>query len=84
MPVYVYRCPEGHVHEELKPIAKRAKDKCPECGRMADQFITPVHLDWNSGLDPDFPTFADKWAKIQTKKNLGKMRDHNNDRYGTD
>lgn len=32
MPIYVYRCPEGHTTELLQPVSAEAPDSCPECG----------------------------------------------------
>ena len=82
MPLYVYKCPNAHFHDELKPIALRATDPCPECGELAEQVLTPVRLDWTVGVDSDFPTFAAKWEKIQRNKGSGKTKDSNNERYG--
>lgn len=82
MPTYVYKCSNDHVTEDLRPISEHEKTVCPVCGEIAYQQITPVHLDWNAGVDPDFPTFAAKWEKLQRNKASGKQWDSNNERYG--
>ncbi len=32
MPIYEYRCDEGHEVEVIQSITEEALDKCPECG----------------------------------------------------
>jgi putative FmdB family regulatory protein len=84
MPVYMYTCPKGHVHDELKSLKDRATDPCPECGKTAKLTIVPVHLDYiNCGVDLGLPTAAAKWSKMQWRKNTGKQWDSNNRRYGS-
>lgn len=83
MPIYNYRCACGAVHEELKSVADRQEDECPECGATAKLEIAPVHLDFlKCGWDYGFPTAAAKWTKMQNAKGSGKMWDSNNLRYG--
>lgn len=83
MPIYNYLCPEGHSHDELKAIAKRATNKCPDCGKTAKLVIVPVHLDYvNCGWDLSLPTAAAKWTKMQWRKNTGKQFDSSNLAYG--
>ena len=82
MPIYTYECEEGHRYEELKKVEDRHSDECPKCGKAATLVITPVHFDWNIGVDKDFPTMAAKWERIQRGKAKGKIWDSNNNRYG--
>jgi len=83
MPIYSYKCPSGHEHEDLKKVGERATNECPTCGVTAELVITPVHLDYlNCGWDMGLPTAAAKWTKMQWKKNTGKQWDSNNRRYG--
>ncbi len=83
MPVYTYRCENGHVHEDLKSVSERHENACPECGVTAKLEITPVHLDYlHAGVDTGFPTLAAKWDKLQRNKGKGKTWDSNNTRYG--
>lgn len=58
----------GHIREELVDPECRGIN-CTECdGAMARQ-ISNVRLDWRRmGVDPDFATCADKWAKMQERK----------------
>jgi putative FmdB family regulatory protein len=32
MPIYEYRCDEGHEVEVIQPITEEPLEKCPECG----------------------------------------------------
>lgn len=65
MPLYEYRCIAcGSVHEEFRPIKDREYPApCLECDGSSRYIIsTPrISLDGTSG---DFPTAADKWAKM--------------------
>lgn len=36
---------------------------CPECGQDARRLISTPRFDPKMGLDPDFATLSDKWAK---------------------
>lgn len=65
--LFDFECPQGHVFEELVPSEDH---HCPcNCGQMAVRMISGTRLDWrNMGVDPDFSTCADKWAKMQEQK----------------
>ena len=43
MPVYEYKCPDGHHHEENRPIDKpQIQDNCPVCAKELKRvFSTP-------------------------------------------
>lgn len=41
---------------------------CPECGGDSKRLISTPHFDPKMGLDPDFGTFGDKWAKKNKQK----------------
>jgi putative FmdB family regulatory protein len=86
MPIYSYECPNGHESEDLRRVANREDPhSCPQCGEPAKAVITAVAFDnLGMGCDSGFPTFYDKWAKLQTSKNSGKSWDSNNRRYGGD
>lgn len=48
-PLYEYRCPTGHVSEELAPMNKRPKaTRCHECGKKAD-LVMAKHVPEPSG-----------------------------------
>ena len=32
MPLYDYCCPQGHLFEQMAPIAERERQNCPACG----------------------------------------------------
>jgi putative FmdB family regulatory protein len=57
----------GVVFEDLIPSDEHT---CPcKCGAVAQRMISGTRLDWrNMGVDPDFATCADKWAKMQEQK----------------
>ena len=41
MPTYEFKCPNGHVFEKVFPsISNTRRLKCPDCGKMADRFIS--------------------------------------------
>jgi putative FmdB family regulatory protein len=33
VPIYEYKCPEGHVFEQFHGISEPAPEACPECGK---------------------------------------------------
>ena len=68
MPLYKYSCECGEQFEELHSVADRHTSICPKCGASAKQEITAVHFDGRMGLDPDFTTFADKWARKRVQR----------------
>ncbi len=35
MPLYDYRCPQGHFFEQLVPVAAREQQDCPVCGQAS-------------------------------------------------
>lgn len=41
MPLFAFRCPEGHTSEALRRIEDREKpQECPECGRSCVPILT--------------------------------------------
>ena len=45
MPMYVYECGKGHVHEEVRKIEDRDKPLfCHECKRPLMRVYTPFNL----------------------------------------
>ncbi|HEY3279418.1 MAG TPA: zinc ribbon domain-containing protein [Gemmatimonadales bacterium] len=41
MPTYEFKCPKGHVFEKAFPsISNTRRLRCPECGKMAERFIS--------------------------------------------
>ena len=51
---------EELIHNDIKKI------DCPECGAVAKRQLAAPRLDWKKmGLDPDFTSAQDKWAKAK-------------------
>jgi putative FmdB family regulatory protein len=44
MPLYDYRCPQGHFFEQLATIAARAQQDCPACGQSSQKVPSRVSL----------------------------------------
>lgn len=86
MPIYDYECKNGHVVEELRSVNARHDDLvCPQCEEAMTLVVGAPHFGVLAmGCDSGFPTFYDKWAKLQRAKNTGKQWDSNNNRYGGD
>ena len=43
MPVYEYKCQEGHRFEKIEKYADKT-DKCPQCGSQCERMISPVNF----------------------------------------
>ena len=37
MPLYCYRCPQGHEEERLEPMTAPESHPCPECGATQER-----------------------------------------------
>jgi putative FmdB family regulatory protein len=44
MPLYDYHCPQGHIFEQLVPIAAREQQDCPVCGQLSPKIPSRVTL----------------------------------------
>jgi putative FmdB family regulatory protein len=44
MPLYDYRCPQGHAFEQLAAITARAQQDCPVCGQASGKVPSRVSL----------------------------------------
>lgn len=65
--LFDFECPDGHQFEEL--ISSEERSAPCKCGKEGVRQISNVRLDWRAmGVDPDFSTCADKWAKMQEQK----------------
>lgn len=42
--------------------------KCPECGTDTTRLYSPLRMDPRLGVDPSFPTMADKWARTRRQR----------------
>lgn len=82
-----FRCESCGVWEDMvKPDVFVAP--CPACGKDSNRIISGTRLDPRMGVDPDFATMADKWAKQRTKRakiDRAHYKEHGTDRaYGAD
>jgi putative FmdB family regulatory protein len=44
VPLYDYCCPQGHLFEQMAPIADRARQACPACGQVGDKVPSRIAL----------------------------------------
>jgi hypothetical protein len=66
--MFDFLCDNGHSFEELVQPDIHEID-CPHCELKAQRQISAVRLDWRKmGVDSDFSTCSDKWAKMQRQK----------------
>jgi putative FmdB family regulatory protein len=84
MPIFDYRCDDGHEFEFMQPVKDRATATCPSCRKGAKLVIrrTPM-LDPRMGTDPAFASMAKKWDKKHRALATGRMKDSNATRFGT-
>lgn len=68
MILFDFECKFGHQFEELvKPNVKRLR--CPVCSSTAQRLVATPNIGYRlMGVDPDFPTAGDKWAKMQERR----------------
>lgn len=67
MPIYDFRCPDGHTFDHYCRVADRNKPVTCECGKSANRIMSLPHFHLN-GTDPGFPTAYDKWADMHEKE----------------
>jgi putative FmdB family regulatory protein len=44
MPLYDYRCPQGHLFEQQASIAAGAQQDCPACGQASEKVPSRINL----------------------------------------
>lgn len=45
MPIYEYRCPNGHTHERLRRYVERDREcRCLECDELAQRILSTPHI----------------------------------------
>ena len=56
MPIYEYKCDNGHVFEVIQPIADEPLDKCQECGAPAARVLysPAVHFKGSGFYNTDY------------------------------
>ena len=66
MPIYEYRCPNGHTNEASRTYQDRMTLlTCKTCARPARYIISAPKLDYiHMGVDTNMGTAADKWARM--------------------
>ena len=65
MPIYSYRCEDGHESDIMSTIATRKEAKeCRVCGAEAHMFIVPPQV----SLDPTDPAFAGTYLTWERKR----------------
>ncbi|MHC4372209.1 MAG: FmdB family zinc ribbon protein [Planctomycetota bacterium] len=65
MILYEWRCTDASCNTKFDRMTKMSQTVtvCPECGGQAKRLISAATLDYRMGVDPDFGTMGDKWAK---------------------
>lgn len=62
--LFDHRCSEcSKVFEELVERDGPKTANCPDCGGLADRQLGSLRMDPKLGVDPSYPTMADKWVK---------------------
>lgn len=66
MPIYEYKCEDGHLVTALVKIANRKNPQKCSCGKQAEFIVScpTIALD---GTDPGFPDAYDKFATRHEK-----------------
>jgi putative FmdB family regulatory protein len=61
MPLYDYRCPQGHFFEQMAPIAARERQECPACGQTGEKVPSRVSLGGQAGPGPSMEQMPQTW-----------------------
>ena len=61
MPLYDYSCPQGHIFEQMAPIAARAQQACPACGQVSDKIPSRVTLGGRADPGPSKEQMPQTW-----------------------
>jgi putative FmdB family regulatory protein len=58
MPIYEYKCENGHVFEAIQRMADEPLTKCEECGAPASRVLTPpaIHFKGSGFHNTDYGT----------------------------
>lgn len=58
MPIYEYKCENGHVFEAIQRMSDEPLDKCEECGAPAVRVLTPpaIHFKGSGFHNTDYGT----------------------------
>ena len=47
MPLYDYRCPDGHLEERLEPMSAPVESVCAVCGRPSSRVLRAAAVRFN-------------------------------------
>lgn len=61
MPLYDYRCPQGHFFEQLAPIAAREQQDCPVCGQPSPKIPSRITLVGQASPGPAMDQMPQTW-----------------------
>jgi len=61
MPLYDYRCPQGHAFEQLAAITARAQQDCPVCGQASAKVPSRVSLGGKADPGPAMEQMPQTW-----------------------
>lgn len=61
MPLYDYRCPQGHFFEQMAPIAARERQDCPACGQTGAKIPSRVSLGGQASPGPGMEQMPQTW-----------------------
>lgn len=80
--LFEFRCPSCNKKFDamVKPDIREAP--CTNCGTTGKRVISTPRLDPRMGLDPDFATMGDKWARIREQR--AKIEKKHYKEHGTD
>ena len=77
MPIYEYKCENGHVFDVMQKMSEDPLSECVECGAPVRKVLQPVGIyfkgsgfystDYNSKKGPKEPTSTNGDSKTETK-----------------
>lgn len=87
MPLFDFRCPEGHVHDALVKAGVKVHE-CPECGQEAEQvWLSAPKLDWagmamGESAGPEFVARFEKSHKKRREQERKYKKEHGDSMRG--
>jgi putative FmdB family regulatory protein len=83
MPLYDYRCPQGHRFEQLAAIAAGAQQDCPVCGQASAKVPARVTLGGRASPGPAREQMPQTWRGTYegNPEYLGQLRRQVRDRH---
>lgn len=61
MPLYDYRCPRGHLFEQMATIAAGARQDCPVCGELSGKVPSRIWLGGKADPGPAMEQMPQTW-----------------------